>query len=113
MALPARLQYVSQQKQTGEAKAVLKVRIGPTAFALSQKLRQPKQPVAPGVAGLPRHRAAGFRRHVNQIGGFAGRGAAFQVEPEAEVRKHRQLELDEMSRRQFELAMLTDLGFGL
>ena len=51
------------------------------------------------LAGLPRHRAAGFRRHVDQIGGLAGRGAVFQIEPEAEFGQHRQFEPDQMHGR--------------
>ena len=34
---------------------------------LRQERRQPQQPVLPGRAGVARHRAAGFRRHVAEI----------------------------------------------
>src|SRR5882762_5327924 len=102
MALPAWLQHVAQQEQAGQPKAVLQVLVRPavrTALALAQKRRQPQQPVAERLAGSPRHRAAGFRRHVDQIGGLAGRGAVFQIEPEAEFGQHRQFEFDEMGGR--------------
>ena len=39
------------------------------ARVLAQKGRQPQQPVVPGLARRPRHRAARFRRHIDEIRG--------------------------------------------
>ena len=61
--------------------------------------RQPQQPVPVGLAGPPRHRAAGFRRDVDQVSGRAGGGAVFQIEAEAEFGEHREFEPDEVRRR--------------
>src|SRR6266404_2291980 len=70
MALPARLQHVAEQEQSGELKTVLQVLVRPAVRAttvLTQERRQPQQAVAPGLAGLPRYRAAGLWRDVNQV----------------------------------------------
>src|SRR5256886_6910232 len=99
MALTARLQHVAQQEQPGELKTILEVLAGPAVratFALAQERWQPQQPVTPGVSGLPRYRAPGFRRDINELSGLAGRGAGFQIEPEAELGQHGELEFDEM-----------------
>src|SRR5882757_8459839 len=88
MALSARFQHMAQQEQSRQPEAVLQVLIRPAvraAAAGAQERWQPQQPVAPGIAGLPRHRAAGFRRDINQLSGLAGRGAGFQIEAEAEL----------------------------
>ena len=90
---------MAQQEQSRELKTILQILVGPAvraAPALAQERRQPQQPVAPGFSGPPRHRAAGFRRDINQLSGLAGRGAGFQIEPEAELGQHGQLEFDEM-----------------
>src|ERR1700756_404358 len=102
MALPARFQHMAEQEQAGELEAVLRVLIRPAGLsllALTQEWREAKQPVAPGLAGRARHRTAGFRRDIDEIGGLAGRGAVFQVEAEAELTEHRKLEPDQMHRR--------------
>ena len=102
MALPARLQHVAEQEQPGQPKTVLQVLVRPAvrpALAFAQEGRQPQQPVAVGLAGPPRHRAAGFRRDVDQVRGLAGGGAVFQIEAEAEFGQHRELEPDEVGRR--------------
>src|SRR6266478_7544970 len=101
MALAARLQHVAQQEQSRELNTILQVLVGPTvhpALALAQERRQPQQPVAPGFSGLPRYRAAGFRRYINELGSLAGCGAAFQIKAEAEFSQHGELEFDEMRR---------------
>src|SRR3981189_127477 len=101
MALPARLQYVAQQEQSRELKAGLQAPVRPAVqatFALAQELWQPQQPVAPGIAGLPRHRAAGFRRDIDQVGGRAGRRAVLQIKPKPEFGQHRQFELHQTDR---------------
>src|SRR6476661_4539562 len=64
MALPARFQHMAQQEQSREPKTVVQVLIRPAvraALVLAQERRQPQQPVSPGIARGPRHRAAGFR----------------------------------------------------
>ena len=68
MALPARLQHVAQQEQSGQPETVLQVLVGPAvraALALAQERRQPQQPVALGLAGraaTPRRRISARRR---------------------------------------------------
>ncbi len=102
MALPARLQHVAEQEQPGQAKTVLQVLVRPAvrpALAFAQEGRQPQQPVAVGLAGRPRHRAAGLWRDVDQVRGRAGGGAVFQIEAEAEFGQHREFEPDEVGRR--------------
>src|SRR5436309_3277584 len=87
MALPSRLQDVAQQEQPGELETVAQVLVGPvvrSAPDVAQKWRQPQQPVAPGLTRLPGHRATRFRRHVSEVAGRAGGGAAVEVETKAE-----------------------------
>src|SRR5262245_19753842 len=117
MALPARLQHVAQQEAAGEQETVPQILLGPAidaifaavsalrlglsftlAFTLAQERRQPQQFVTPGLAGRARHRAAGLRRYIDQIGGLAGRGAVVEIKPEAELCEHRKLEPDHTHR---------------
>src|ERR1700730_15880934 len=104
MALPARFQHVAQQEQPGELETVLKVLFRPavagtlaSSSALAQEARQAQQPVTPGLAGGTRYRAAGFRRDIGEVGGLPGRGAVFEIKPEAELGEHRQLKADQMN----------------
>src|ERR1700742_2760474 len=86
MALPSRLQHMTQQEQAGQAKAILQILVRPailSAVALAQEGWQPQQPVPPGIARLPRDRTTGFWRDIDQIAGGAGRGAIFQIEAKA------------------------------
>src|SRR5690242_13492971 len=95
MALPARFQYVAQQEHAGELEAVLQILIRPDSGILlvwAKERRQPQEPVAPGFARATGHRTTGFRRDVDQIGGFTGRSAAFEIEPETELTKHGEFE---------------------
>src|SRR5437660_305879 len=101
MALPARFQHMTQQEQAGEPKTVLKVLVRPavrTGLAFPQEARQSEQPVAPGFARDTRYRAAEFRRDIDQVRRLSGRGAVFQVKPEAELGQHRKLEADQLNR---------------
>ncbi len=68
-------------------------------LALAQKRRQPQQPVAPRLTCPARHRAAGFRRNVDQVRGLPGHRAIFQRQPETELAEHRQLEMDHVHGR--------------
>jgi hypothetical protein len=65
-------------------------------LVVAQEGGQPQQPVAPGLAGRARHRAAGFWRDVDEVVGLAGGGAVGEVEPKAKLGEHGELEADEM-----------------
>jgi hypothetical protein len=106
MPLPARLQHMAQQKKPCQRKAVAQVVLRPsrgTFFALAQKGRQPQQPVVERRAGIARHRATRFRRHVDEIGGRTRRRAGLQIKPEAEFGEHREFKPDQMRGRAIHL----------
>src|ERR1700733_9807712 len=81
----ARREGVAFQKKPGERECIGEIvrrfRIG---FA-AQESWKPHQPVAIGLTGATRHRAAGSRRDVNKLGRRAGCGARREIEAKAKL----------------------------
>ncbi len=99
--LPARLQHMPHQEQTGELEAVEQIALRPAAVrrVIPQERRQPQQFVPPRLPRLARHRSAGFRRHVDEVVGCTGRRTVGEIETETEFGEHRQFEPHRMNRR--------------
>ncbi len=80
------------RKNPVSAKPSARSRPAAIASCFAQEGRQPQHLVRPRLARFARHRPARFRRHVNEIGARAGRHAAREIEPEAELGQKLQLE---------------------
>lgn len=91
---PARLEGVAGKKEPCDRKGIGKVRRGRCArFLISvQESGQAQELVGPGAPGLARDRASALGRNVDQVLGRAGCGAAVEVEAEAELGEHAELE---------------------
>jgi len=81
------------RKKPGQRKAVgdvLRRRL--VRGGLAQKCRQCEQPVAPRFARLPRDRASGFWRHIDEIGLDSARRASGKIESKAQLCQKLELE---------------------
>ena len=75
---------------------------------LRQERRQTEQPILPGRGGDARHRAAGLRRHIAEVILGAGRGAACEVEAEAELDQHLQFEAHHLQPRRHRIVEMLE-----
>src|SRR5581483_494898 len=88
----ARLKHVATEEMSGDREAAADLGRRRFAVIAGEKSGQLHQLVAPSLAGLPRHRSAGFRRHIGKVRNGPGRGALAEVEAKTEFGQKRQFE---------------------
>ena len=88
----ARREGVTIEKKSAQREGVGKIGGGNRLNVFVQETRQPQEPVPIRFARVARDRAAGARRHIDEISVRTGHRAGVEVEPEAEFAKEGKLE---------------------